>query len=192
MFRLITFLSVIAIIIAIVARFWFGLRVLATDGKRRCRCDLNKWQPEPGDKEIIHRAENSANHFGRELRNKALAEWKKEAKKAAKSSEGARKFGLAVPPLSGIVAIFAVAVGRVPPIGAIAIFVAATAFAAIYGLLSLPAELAAIARDAKHTRRRQVFPNRDDENAVIRCANAHAWEAALPPILKWVQKTPKG
>ena len=73
MFRLILFLSIIPIIIALVARFWFGIRVLTLEGKRLCRCDLGKWMPEPGDHELIHRAEESASHFGKELRKKALA-----------------------------------------------------------------------------------------------------------------------
>lgn len=189
MFRLILFLSLFPIAIALVARWWFGLRILTTEGSRPCRCDLTSWMPSPGDDAVIHRAEASAGEFGRQLRLKALAEWAEKDPKAAKAREGARRFGLAVPPLSGVVAVFAVIVGKVPPFGAIAILLGATALAAAIGLLSLPAELAAITRAARKTRDAKCFPRQDDEEAITRCAIAHAWDAALPPILRWVQKS---
>lgn len=188
MFRLILFLSLFPIAIALVARWWFGLRLLTTEGSRLCRCDLTNWMPAPGDDAVIHRAEATAGEFGRQLRLKALAEWAEKDPKAAKAREGARRFGLAVPPLSGVVAVFAVIVGKVPVVGAIAILLGATAVATAIGLLSLPAELAAITRAAGKVRKTKGFPRQDDEDAVIRCAIAHAWEAALPPILRWVQK----
>ena len=52
----------------------------------------------------------------------------------------------------------------------------------------LPAELAAISRAARKARENSHFPNRDDEDAVIRCATAHAWDLALPPILRWIHR----
>ncbi len=191
MFRLIIFFSLIAIILAMVARFWFGLKVLAIEGQRICRCDLAKWFPAHDDDEVIQRSDKPAAEFGAELRKKALAQWMEEDKKSAKSRRGAHNFGLVVPALSGIVAIMAVVVGRVPPMGAVAIIFFATALSAVLGLLSLPAELSAIARTAKHVRKTGQLDTRDDEDAVIRCANAHAWEAALPPILKWIQRPKK-
>lgn len=188
MFRLIIFFSLIAIIAAMVLRFWFGLRVIAIEGQRLCRANLDKWMPDPESKEVVQRSDRTAAEFGAELRDKALAQWKKDDKKAAKSRRAARHFGLAVPALSGVVAILGLAVGRIPPMGVIAIIFFATALSAVIGLLSLPAELAAIARTAKHVRKTGQLDTRDDEDAVIRCASAHAWEAALPPILKWIQR----
>ena len=188
MFRLILFVALFPIAIALAARWWFGLRVLLMNGKRSCRCDLARWLPSPGDEAIIHRAEESATEFGRQLRLKALAEWKERDPKAAASRENTRRFGLAVPPLSGVVAVFALLVGKVPIMGAITIFVGATALAALLGLLTLPPELSAITRTARKVREEKNFPNDDDENAVIRCASAHAWDAALPPILRWMHR----
>jgi len=188
MFRLLLFLSLFPIVIALLARWWFGVRVLAGDGKRPCRCDLQRWLPSPDDSAIVHRAENSAAEFGRQLRLKALAEWRKQDPKSAAAREGSRRFGLAVPPLSGVVAVFAVLVAKIPFIGAIAILFAATAISAMIGLLSLPPELRAIARVANKAREQKNFPNRDDEDAVVRCAIAHAWDLSLPPILRWIHK----
>ena len=188
MLRLLLFLSLFPIAITLVARWWFGVRVLDSDGARPCRCDLSRWLPSPGDAAVVHRAEESAGEFGRQLRLKALAEWHERDPKAAAAREKTRRFGTAVPPLSGIVAVFAMLVGKVPVMGAIAILLGATALAAALGLLALPAELSAIARTARHVRGQQNFPARDDADAVIRCAIAHAWNAALPPILRWLHR----
>ena len=189
MFRLILFISLFPIAIALIARWWFGIRILATDGSRLCRCDLASWMPAPGDDAVVHRAEESAGEFGRQLRLKALSDWQLQEPKSAKSRESSRRFGMAVPPLSGVIAVLAVVVGKVPVMGAITIFLATTALAAVMGLLALPPELAIITRAARKTREAKSFPNRDDEEAVVHCAIAQAWELALPPILRWVHKS---
>ena len=186
MFRLIFFFSLLPLAVALAARWWFGVRVLATDGTRACRCNLDGWLPAPGDAALVHRAEQSAHEFGRQLRLKALAEWREQEPKAASSREKSRRFGTAVPPLSGIVAIFAVLVGKVPVFGALVILLGATALSTVQGLLALPPELGAITRSARKAREARHFPDRDDEEAVIRCALAHAWDASLPPILHWI------
>ena len=186
MFRLILIASLIPIIAGLLARWWFGARVLFLDGNRTCRCDLTRWLPEPGDTAVIHRAEGSAAEFGRQLRVKALAEWNEQAPRAVQSREKSYRFGQAVPPLSGIIAIFAMVVGKVPVFGAITILLGATALATALGLLALPSELAAIARAARKITGENHFPNSDDRDAVIRCANAFAWTSSLPPILRFI------
>lgn len=188
MFRLLLFLSLFPIAIALAARWWFGIRVLASIGSQSCRCNLERWFPSPGDEAVVHRAENTAIEFGRELRTKALAEWAERDPKAAKSREGTRRFGMAVPPLSGIIVIFAVLVGKIPIIGAFAILIAATALSAILGLLTLPPELSAISKTARRIREDRSFPAGDEGDAVVRCALAHAWDQALPPILRWMHR----
>lgn len=188
MFRVILFISLFPIALALIVRWWFGVRVLASMGGRACRCDLARWMPAPGDKTIVHRSEESAEVFGKQLRLKAITEWTENDPKSSKSRENMRRFGLAVPPLSGVVAVFAVLVGKIPVIGAISIVLAATALATVLGLLTLPPELAAIARAARKTRESKSFPRQDDEEAVVRCAIAHAWESALPPILRWIHR----
>ncbi len=184
--RLILLLSLLAITFTLLLRWWFGLRALQSTGKRQCRCDLEKWMPEPDDKASVHRAEQSASDFGKQLRRKALAAWKEQEPKAASAREGHRRFGIAVPPLSLMVAILAVLVGKIPVLIAIVIFVSATAVAAILTLSSLPAELAAITRMANQSRKAGHFPSRDDEEAVTTCALAHAWDASAPAFLRWM------
>jgi len=186
MFRLILVLSLIPIAIALAVRWWHGGRVLAAEGGRLCRCDLKRWLPIRGDESVIHRAEESAAEFGRQLRIKALDEWRVQDPKAAAARESARRFGMAVPPLSALVAVFAMIVGKIPLSGAISILLAATAVAAVLGLLALAPELGAINRAARKVREDGDFPARDDADAVIRCAVAHAWDLALPPILRWI------
>lgn len=188
MYRLILLLSLFPIAIALIARWWFGLRVLAGAGARNCRCDLARWLPAPGDESVIHRAEKSAAEFGRELRIKALTEWREQDPKAAAARESTRRFGIAVPPLSGVVAVFAVLVGKIPVIGAIAVVLGASALAAAFGLLSLAPELRAIARSARKLKQERIFPAGDEEEAVIQCAIAEAWIECPPPILRWLQR----
>ena len=169
-------------------RWWFGLRVLALVGPRPCVCDLGRWLPAPGDPAQVHRAEGTAAEFGRQLWHKAMNEWREHSPREAASREGTRRFGLAVPPLSAVVAVFAVLVGKIPPTGAIAACLLVTALAAVLGLLTLPPELKALARTAAKVRKERGFPKSDDEEAVIRCAIAHAWDAALPPVVRWIQR----
>lgn len=188
MWRLLLLLSVIPIALALVSRWWFGMRVLATEGRRPCRCDLARWMPAPGDTAVIHRAEETAGEFGRQLRLKALAEWRERDPKAAASREGSRRFGTAVPPLSGIIAVFGALVAKIPVMGAIAIFLAATAVAAVIGLLALAPELRAIALTARKFRENRSFTRSEDEDAVVNCAVAHAWKEAVPPILGMLQR----
>jgi hypothetical protein len=188
MWKLLFMFAGVAVAASLIARWWFGIRVLANEGGRPCRCDLSKWLPSPGDEALIHRAEESAAEFGSQLRLKALAEWRERNPKAAASRESARRFGLAVPPLSGIVAIMAAIIAKIPVLGAIAVFMAATALAAMLGILSLAPELQAIMHSARKLRENKSFPRRDDEDAVIQCAMAHAWKETLPPILKILQK----
>jgi hypothetical protein len=188
MHRILLTISLLPIAISLAARWWFGLRVLAAEGTRACRCDLARWLPAPGDAAAVHRAENTAAEFGRELRLKALSEWRARDPKAAASREGTLRFGIAVPPLGAMVAVFAVLVGKVPVAGALAIVLAAAALAAALGLLTLPPELAAINRAARTVREGKNFPDADDQEAVARCAIAHAWDAALPPILRLLQR----
>jgi len=186
MFRLILFLSLFPVAISLLLRWWFGVRVLKSIGTQTCRCDLNTWPANPEDPNATHRATETAAVFGEQLRNRALTAWKKTDPKAAKARENCRRFGTAVPPLSAMVAVFAVIVGKIPIMGAVAILFAATAIAAAMSLLSLPSELAIITRAAGITRKQRHFPNSDDEDAVIRCALAHAWEASVPAFLRWM------
>jgi hypothetical protein len=188
MWRLLLIFSVIGISAALIARWWYGLRVLKAEGSRTCVCDLDRWLPAPGDEALVHRAEGTAEEFGKQLRLKALSEWREREPKAAGARESSKKFGLAVPPLSGIVVILAVMVAKIPVVGAISVVLAATTLAAILGLLSIAPELQAIMRNARELREKKHFPRRDDEEAVIRCAIAHAWKDALPPILQMLQK----
>lgn len=188
MWRLLILFSLLPIAVALIVRWWFGLRVLAEVGGQECRCDLEKWMPSPTDSALIHRAEGPANEFGRQLRLKALAEWRERDPKAAAARESSRRFGMAVPPLSGIVAILAVIVAKIPIIGAISLLLAATALAAMLGLLSLAPELSAITAAAKKLRENRSFPRREDEDRVVRCAIAHAWKETLPPMFSLLQR----
>ncbi|MEO8617405.1 MAG: hypothetical protein ABI600_19895 [Luteolibacter sp.] len=188
MWRFLFFFSALGIAVALVVRWWFGLRVLETEGQRQCRCDLSRWMPSPDDNAVIHRAEGSAAEFGKQLREKALAEWRERDPKASAVRESSKRFGQAVPPLSGIVAVLAVVVAKIPIFGALVVFIVAIAMAAVLGLLAIAPELQAIMVSAQKLRENKSFPRRDDEDAVIQCGMAHAWKESLPPLLQMLQK----
>lgn len=188
MWRTLFTLSLIPIALALVLRWWFALRVLATEGRRTCRCDLTIWQPVSTGADEVSRSDLTAAKFGLDLREKALADWKSADPKGYGSRRNSLRFALAAPPLSGIVAVFAVLVGKVPFTGALSIPLAFIALAALAGVMTLPAELAAIQRAILKTRKERAFANRDDEDAVARCASAWAWEHSTPPILRCLSK----
>ena len=188
MFRLLLFFSLLPLALTLIARWWFGTRVLASCGKRMCRCDLKLWTPVPGDETLVHRAEETAAEFGNQLRRKALHEWRESDPKSANSREHSRRFGIAVPPLGAIVAVLAVLAGKIPVLGAIAIFIAAVALSAVLGILALPPELIVIAKCSKRVRDQRAFSSSEDNEAIARCARALAWEHAMPPVLRMLQK----
>jgi hypothetical protein len=72
--------------------------------------------------------------------------------------------------------------------GGISCVLAATALSSALGVLSLAPEIAAITRAAQKLRAAKSFPRRDDEEAVVRCAVAHAWKETMPPILGLLQR----
>ena len=188
MYRIVIILSLLPIVASMIGGWWFGRRILASVGRQDCRCDLARWKPATDDVSKVRRATGPVAGFGREMREAALSSWRKEEPKAAAARENTRRFGAAVPPLATMVAVFALLVGKLPALGVFAALFAATALAAAMSLLGLPAELRAIARHAGRVRKQRAFPDRDDEQAVIDCAIAYAWEAALPPVLRWLGK----
>ncbi len=188
MWKLLFLFSLVPLAVCLAARWWFGLRVLLQSGGRPCKCDLARWSPPKTGAEVIQRAEQSAYEFGRQLRLTAMEEWREADPKAERSRAGSKRFGMAVPPLSGVIAIMAVIVAKIPVIGAISCFLAATALAAVLGILSLAPELAAVNRSARKLRQSRCFSRSDDEAAVVRCAVAHCWKETLPTMLAILQK----
>ena len=188
MFRILILLAVLPIVAAFVARWWLGIRVLASSGRRQCTCDLSRWEDAFGKENLPPSKGGDARMFAELLRKSALTDWKTRDPKAAVSREGARRFGMAVPPLSLMVAILAIAVGKIPVTGAIAIFLLAIAFSVAISYLSISPELNAILAAARRLRSTGAFHRRDDEDAVIQAASALAWKEGAPPVFNLIQK----
>jgi hypothetical protein len=185
MWRLLFLLSILPVIGALIARWYFGLRVLAIEGKRLCRFDRVR-EVYTGENSSIEIKEGPAAGLGKLLHTAALAEWKTRDPKRAAARESARKFGLAVPPIALIIAIFAMIVGRVSIYGGFVLFLAAIALSVVTNLLTLGTELTAIAITSRKLREARAFTTRDDEEAVTRSALAHAWADCIPPILRFL------
>jgi hypothetical protein len=187
MWNLLLLISLFPIGIALAIRWWFGLRILMLHGNTSCRLAEERWQATLGLAPAIPGNEATALVAGQEIRRAALTAWQTADPKGAAARKSARTFGLAVPPLTAMVTVFAVILAKVPVMGAIAILLAATALATVMGLLSLGAELRVIGTTIGRIRNSRIFPRKDDEDAAVRCAIAHAWSDSLPPILRALQ-----
>lgn len=183
--RILLLLSVLLIVAAVMARGWYGKRIIAGYGGRRCRVNGGSWQSLFGDQVKAPAAESSAADCGRALREAALVQWEQENLAAFRGREAARRFGLGVPPFTLVVVVFALAVAKMPAFTGVAVVFAATALAVMFGLVSIGTELRAVAAAAKQARARHLFPRQEDEEAAIACARAEVWMNTLPPILRW-------
>lgn len=188
MFRLLILLAALPIVAAFLARWWFGMRILSSAGRRQCSCDLTRWEKAFGSASLPLSEKGDASIFAARLRESALADWKTRNPKAAASRESARRFGMAVPPLSLMVAILAVFVMKIGVTGAIAIFLLAVAFSVIISYLSIAPELNAILLTARRLRDSGIFHRRDDEDSVIEAASALVWRESAPPVFNLIQK----
>lgn len=87
-----------------------------------------------------------------------------------------------------MVAILGLIVGRIPPVAVLAIFLVAIALASVITYLSIAPELNAILKISRRVRDKHVFLRSDDEEAVIKVANALAWKKSAPPIYNLIQR----
>ncbi len=188
MFRLLILLAALPIIVALVGRWWFGMRILARVGKRQCTCDIARWSKAFGDEHLPVSKNADARVYAELLRASALKDWQTREPKAAASRAAIRRFGMAVPPLSAMIAILGLIVGRIPAAGAISIFLLAIAFAVIISYLSIAPELKATLISGRRLRDAGIFFRRDDEDAVIEATNALVWKEAAPPVFNLLQK----
>ncbi len=188
MFRILILLAALPIIAAFVARWWFGMRILSTAGRRQCSCDLSRWEKSFGKDNLPPSKNGDARIYAALLRKAALADWSTRDSKAAAAREGSRRFGMAVPPLSLMIAILAIIVGKILVTGAIAIFLLAIAFSVIISYLSISPELNAILVTARRLRDTGAFHRRDDEDAVIKAASALVWKEGAPPVFNLIQR----
>lgn len=188
MFKLLIIISAFPILAAFLLRWWFGTRVISSTGKHQCTCNLAKWEKSFGKKHLPPSADADARIHAEYLHNAALADWKIREPKAAATREAVRRFGMAVPPLTAMVAILGMLVGRIPFGIVIAVFLLAIALAATFAYLGLAPELRAVAITARRLRDTRIYARRDDEDAVIQAATALAWKQAAPPIFNLIQR----
>jgi hypothetical protein len=186
--RFLILIAAVPISAAFVARWWLGLRVLASSGRRQCSCDLALWEKVFGTDNPPPSKSGDARIFAEVLRKQALADWKTRDPKAAASREGIRRFGMAVPPLALMIVVLGIIVGRVPAIWAIPVFMLAVAFAVIVSYLSVAPELNAMLLASRRLRNSGIFHRRDDEDAVISAASALVWKEAAPPVFNLIQR----
>jgi hypothetical protein len=186
--RLLILIAVLPIIFTLVVRWWLGIRILKSSAKNQCSCDLEKWNHTFGEQHLPISSSGDVIIYAELFRKSALVDWRTRDPKTAISREGTRRFGMAVPPLTAMIVILAMVVGRVTPYYAIAIFLFATALSAILSYLSIAPEINAILTTSRRLRKSGVFHRRDDEDAVIQAAVAISWKEAAPPIYNLLQR----
>lgn len=186
--RLLILIAVLPILIALAVRWWFGLRLLKSSIEISCICDLEKWNQTFGEQHLPPSSSGTQIMFAELFRKSALADWRERDRKVAISRESTRRFGMAVPPLTAMIVILGIIVGRVTPTYAIAIFLLATAFSAVIAYLSIAPEINAILTTSRRLRSSGIFRRRDDEDAVIQAAVALSWKEAAPPIFNLIQR----
>lgn len=184
MYRLPIFICIIPIIVALGARWWFSMRILAKTAKRSCSCDLGRWESVLGADTLPLVKQADAVVFAEQFRKQALIDWRKRNPKQAASREATRHFGMAAPPFALVIGVLGLIAGRIPTIGVLAIFLAATALAVVFSFLSIASELNALLFASRQLRANSIFHRRDDEDAVIESATALVWKHAVPPILQ--------
>jgi len=181
--KLLFLFSVLPIAATLIARWYFGIRVLATEGRRPCRFDPARWENHLGNNPPIEVDEAPAMELGKVLRLAALTDWKARDPKRAAARESSRRFGMAVPPLGLIIGVFvAIRFGVLP---GLAVFLTSIAFSVLTSLLSIGTELTAVALVNRRLRESRAFTRRDDEDAVANSAIAHVWAESIPPILRF-------
>ncbi|MDP4624780.1 MAG: hypothetical protein NWT08_06550 [Akkermansiaceae bacterium] len=188
MFRFLVILSALPIITAFLLRWWLGIRILSTTGKRQCSCNLTKWEETFGKDSTPPSASADARVHAEFLHKAALSDWKTREPKAAATREAVRRFGMAVPPLTAMVMILPIIIMKISPLLAIAFFLLAIALAATFAYLGLAPELRAIALTSRRLRDSRIYPRREDEDAVVQATTALAWKQAAPPIFNLIQR----
>lgn len=188
MVRFLILIAILPVIAAFIARWWLGLRVLSSVGRRQCSCDPTLWEKTFGTENPLPSNSGDARIFAEALRKAALTDWKTREPKAAASREGVRRFGMAAPPLSLMIVILGIIVNRVPAIWAIPVFLLAIAVAVIFSYLSIAPELNAMLLASRRLRDSGAFNRRDDEDAVIAATSALVWKESTPPIFNLIQR----
>ena len=95
---------------------------------------------------------------------------------------------MAVPPLSLLIVILGVIVGRVPAIWAIPVFLLAIAVSVVFSYLSIAPELNAMLMASRRLRASGAFHRRDDEDAVIAATTALVWKESAPHVFNLIQR----
>ena len=181
--KLLFVFSLIPIAAALISRWYFGTRILMSRGKRACTVDRIRWETYLGKAAPLEVEEAPAMELGKLLRIIALADWKARDPKRASVRDKARKFGMAVPPLGLIIAVFIIF--RMGAYAGLAVFVSAIALSILTAYVSIGTELTVVALMNRRLRESRSFPRRDDEDAVADSATAHVWLEATPPILRF-------
>ncbi|MGB0993787.1 MAG: zinc metallopeptidase [Akkermansiaceae bacterium] len=100
----------------------------------------------------------------------------------------ATRFGHVFPIFTTIVAIFAIAVAKLPPLMGIGVIAASLALATLAQILSVIAKLQAAELATVLLEKSRLIPRLSDEEAVTAATRAWAWHAVLPGIISRLVK----
>lgn len=170
--RIFIILSLVPLVISLVARWYFGTRILFLERDHSCR--------------LLHSHETeTAVTLGRRWRRAAIKRWIIDHPRTAKKRQHALRFGLILPPLTLIACILSILAFKMSVLTGLAIFLLILTLAIVANWLTLPSEILAIQDKSSYLIDDQTkVKNIKDEPTILVCAIAHSWDDSVPPMLK--------
>lgn len=95
----------------------------------------------------------------------------------------ALRFGHVFPVFTVIVTVFALVVGKLPPVWGLSIIVGSLGIAACAQVLALACELRAATLASVVLEKKRIFARLSEEEAVVTATRAQAWRAIVPGLL---------
>ncbi|BDS06438.1 hypothetical protein NT6N_14780 [Oceaniferula spumae] len=211
MHRLLLFLSLLPLLVAVILRKFNGDRVLHTIKDKRLtisagdlarkmldsvsqqaveiKSPARRWvaSPDLGQQWLIISPDTatgvSARSHGESAMKVGLYLLSLRDPKAIARRAWAIRFGHVFPVFTTVVMVFALVVGRVPALWALAIVMTSLALAACAQIFTLTAERQAAELACVVIEKKRTLPRLSDEEAVVAATKAWAWRSILPGIL---------
>jgi protein-S-isoprenylcysteine O-methyltransferase Ste14 len=178
--RILIILSLLTLVAAMIARWWFWWRM--REQGRRVECDISVGEMLEMLNVPAGRTEprKDAAALGSALREAGLVLMERDGLAQAKR----RRLGWwnlrVLPALVALIAVFSVISKWAPVQWVVGLGMLVIAGHVATRIAGLEIEMQAVKRGWDELQKRGKFRRRDDEEAVLRCARASVWETVLP------------
>ena len=189
--RLLLFISIIPILIALVLR-----KIKADATLRSCsQIALTTTAEEKGEKMLaslnhapiplppIKGSQTTASAHGQTALRVGIALLSERDPKSIARRRWAQRFGQVFPIFTSIVCIFGFAVAKLPALWALSIIIASLGLATCAQILTLSAEIQAAEIACVLIEKKRIYPRLTEEEAVVKATQAWPWRSLIPGIL---------